>query len=193
MKQDALDAQTLAHLGSWNGRSPGVERWSDESSIAFRIDLAHTSPTLPPHSWQALHPDDRERVNRPSPRPPARYLLQHRMPHHSSEWRTAPFTVVESYAEPKGSPISMTGTVRDITDYKRAGIGLAGQRDPNAVDFRERDRRHRRHRRPRTDRTANAALLKLLGYEAHEFIGKNISIIIPSPTASTTPNTSRII
>ena len=184
MKQDALDeAQTLAHLGSWEWEiTSGVERWSDEQYRIFGIDPAHTSPTYATF-LAALHPDDRERVEQAVAKTlkyDTRYNIECRIIRPSGELRHIHCRGIVR-REPEGSPISMTGTVQDITDYKRAESAWRDSETRMRSIFESAiegivviDDRGQIE-------TANAALLKLLGYEAHEFIGKNISIIMPSP------------
>ncbi len=75
----------------------------------------------------------------------------------------------------------MAGTVQDITEYKRAESAWRDSETRMRSIFESAiegivviDERGQIE-------TANAALLKLLGYETHEFVGKNISMIMPSP------------
>jgi len=183
-KQDALDeAQTLAHLGSWDWDiATGAERWSDEQYRIFGLDPAHTKPTYSTF-LTALHPDDRERVEQAvakTLRYDTRYNIECRIIRPSGELRHINCRgIVRRHQD--GSPISMAGTVQDITEYKRAESAWRDSETRMRSIFESAiegivviDERGQIE-------TANAALLKLLGYEAHEFIGKNISLIMPSP------------
>lgn len=184
VKQAALDeAQTLAHLGSWEWEiASGAERWSDEQYRIFGLDPARTQPTYATF-LTALHPDDRKRVEQAVAKTlicDTRYNIECRIIRPNGELRYIHLRgIVHRQAD--GSPVGMSGTVQDITEYKRA---KSAWRDSETrmrsifesaiegiVVINERGQIE----------TANPALLKLLGYEAHEFIGKNISLIMPAP------------
>ncbi|MCS6294977.1 MAG: PAS domain S-box protein [Nitrospira sp.] len=184
VKQEALDeAQSLAHLGFWEWNiATGEEQWSDEQCRIFGLDPSRTTPTYATF-LSALHPDDKALVqqavdgaiNYDFP-----YNVDCRILRPSGEMRHINCRgVVRRHAD--GSPLSMTGTVQDITAHKHAELA-----------WRESETRMRSifesavegivviDERGRIE-SANAASLKLLGYEAHEFIGQNISLIMPSP------------
>ena len=183
-KQEALDeAQTLAHLGSWDWEiATGAERWSDEQYRIFGLDPAHTTPTYATF-LTALHPDDRERVEQSVAKAltyDTRYNIECRIIRPNGELRYIHCRgIVHRQAD--GSPVSMAGTVQDITEYKRAESAWRDSETRMRSIFESAiegiividERGH--------IETANPALLKLLGYEAHELIGKNISLIMPSP------------
>ena len=183
-KQEALDeAQTLAHLGSWEWDiATGVERWSEEQHRIFGIDPAHTKPTYATF-LAALHPDDRERVEQSVAKTlkyDTRYNIECRIIRPSGELRHIHCRgIVHRQAD--GTPVGMAGTVQDITDYKRAESAWRDSETRMRSIFESAiegivviDERGQIE-------TANAALLNILGYEAHEFIGNNISVIMPSP------------
>jgi len=183
-KQAALDeAQTLAHLGSWEWEiASGAERWSDEQYRIFGHDPAHTQPTYTTF-LTALHPDDRERVEQAVAKTlnyDTRYNVECRIIRPNGELRHIHCRgIVHRQAD--GTPVGMAGTVQDITEYKRAESAWRDSETRMRSIFESAiegilviDERGRIE-------TANPALLKLLGYEAHEFIGKNISLIMPSP------------
>ena len=184
VKQQALDeAQSLAHLGFWEWHiATGEEQWSDEQHRIFGLDPGRTTPT---HDTflSALHPDDKARVqqavdatlNYDFP-----YNVDCRILRPTGEARHINCRgIVRRHAD--GSPLSMTGTVQDITAHKQA-----------ESRWRESETRMRSifesaiegivviDERGRIE-SANAAVLHLLGYEAHEFIGQNITLIMPSP------------
>ena len=133
------------------------------SSIAFSASTRPTSPTYATF-LAALHPDDRERVEQAVAKTlkyDTRYNIECRIIRPSGELR---------HIHCRGI-VRRTRRITDQHDRNRAGyyrlqarrIGLAGQRDPNAVDFRERDRRHRRHRRPRTNRNRQRCIVETIG------------------------------
>ena len=183
-KQEALDeAQTLSHLGSWEWDiATGEERWSDEQFRIFGLDPARTKPTYTTF-LSALHPDDRDRVERAVAKTltyDTRYNIECRIIRPNEELRHIHCRGIVR-RRPDGSPMSMAGTVQDITEYKRAESA-----------WRESETRMRSIFESAVEgivvidergqiETANAALLSLLGYQAQEFIGKNISLIMPSP------------
>ncbi|ULA61426.1 MAG: Histidine kinase [Nitrospira sp.] len=183
-KQLALDeAQTLAHLGFWEWDIvTGDEQWSDEQCRIFGFDPGAIKPTYATF-LSAVHPDDKGRVqqaidaaiNYDFP-----YNVDCRIHRPSGEIRHINCRGIVR-RKPDGSPASMTGTVQDITAHKRAESA-----------WRESEARMRSifesaiegivvvDERGRIE-SANAALLHLLGYEAHELIGQNISMIMPQP------------
>lgn len=184
VKQQALDeAQSLAHLGFWERNiATGAEQWSDEQCRIFGLDPSRTTPTYALF-LSTLHPDDKARVQQA-----VDAALTYDLPYNIDCRILRPTGEVRHIncrgivrRHPDGSPLSMTGTVQDITAHKRAEAA-----------WRESETRMRSifesaiegivviDERGRIE-SANAALLQLLGYEAHEFIGQNISVIMPSP------------
>ncbi|HNA27895.1 MAG TPA: PAS domain S-box protein, partial [Nitrospira sp.] len=183
-KQQALDeAQTLAHLGFWEWDIvTGEEQWSDEQCRIFGFDPGAIKPTYATF-LSALHPDDKSRVqqaidaaiNYDFP-----YNIDCKIHRPSGEVRHINCRgIVRRKSD--GSPLAMTGTVQDITAHKRAELA-----------WRESETRMRSIFESAIEgivvideqgkiESTNAALLQLLGYEAHEMIGQNISMIMPQP------------
>ncbi len=183
-KQQALDeAQTLAHLGFWEWDiATGEEQWSDEQCRIFGLDPGKITPTYATF-LSALHPDDKALVQQAvdatitddSP-----YNIDCRILRPTGEVRHINCRgIVRRQID--GSPLSMSGTVQDITAYKQAESA-----------WRESETRMRSIFETAIEgivvideegriECANHALLKLLGYEAHELIGQNVSILMPSP------------
>jgi PAS domain S-box-containing protein len=183
-KQLALDeAQALAHLGFWEWDiATGEEQWSDEQCRIFGLDPRKITPTYATF-LAALHPDDKARVQQAVDATITYdfpYNIDCRILRPTGEVRHINCRgIVRRHTD--GSPLSMTGTVQDITAHKQADSA-----------WRESEARMRAifesaiegivviDQRGRIE-SANAALLHLLGYEAHELIGQNISIIMPQP------------
>ncbi|HPV81852.1 MAG TPA: PAS domain S-box protein [Nitrospira sp.] len=191
VKQQALDeAQTLAHLGFWEWDIvTGEEHWSDEQCRIFGFDPDAIKPTYAIF-LAALHPDDRSRVQQAVDAAihyDFPYNIDCRIQRPSGEVRHINCRGIVR-RKPDGSPASMTGTVQDITAYKRAESA-----------WRESETRMRSvfesavegivviDERGRIE-SANDAVLRLLNYEAHEFIGQNISIIMPQPYRDNHPS-----
>ncbi|MFO0720775.1 MAG: PAS domain S-box protein [Nitrospira sp.] len=184
VKQQALDeAQTLAHLGFWEWDIvTGDEQWSDEQCRIFGFEPGTVKPTYATF-LSALHQDDKSRVQQAIDAAITYdfpYNIDCRIHRPSGEVRhiNCRGTVRR---KPDGSPLAMTGTVQDITAHKHAELA-----------WRESEARMRSifesaiegivviDEKGRIE-SVNAALLQLLGYEAHELIGQNISLIMPEP------------
>ncbi len=190
-KQQALDeAQALAHLGFWEWDiATGHERWSDEQYRIFGCDPHLTPPTYATF-LSALHPDDSPRVQQAidaALKYDFPYSIDCRIVRPSGEIRNISCRGIV-HRTPDGSPARMTGSVLDVTEHKRAESA-----------WRESETRMRSifesaiegiiviDERGRIEST-NAALLKLLGYEAHELIGQNVSMLMPSPYRENHPH-----
>jgi diguanylate cyclase (GGDEF)-like protein/PAS domain S-box-containing protein len=133
--QSAVDnlneAQHTAGLGSWYWDiSTGKEGWSDEQ---FRIFGYRPNAIKPAYQTflHAIHPEDRERVEEAvelalnSHEP---YSLEFRILQPNGDLRYIEAQGVV-HRNKNGKPISMTGTVLDITEHKRLEQVLAGERE----------------------------------------------------------------
>ena len=183
-KQQALDeVQALAHLGSWDWNiATGTAQWSDEQCRIFGLDPSHTGPTYATF-LTALHPDDADRVKQA-----VEAALKHNIPYNIDCRILRPNSEVRHincrgvvHRDHDGQPVSMTGTMLDITDYTRAEHAWRDSETrmrsifESAVEGILVIDEHGRIE------CANTALLNLLGYQEQELIGKNISMIMPSP------------
>lgn len=115
------NAQRIAHLGNWDWDIVADElRWSDEIYRIFGV---------PPHEFGAtyeaflnsVHPDDREFVKRSvdlaiHERMP--YSIDHRIILPDGTERIVHEQAEVLFAE-DGRPVRMSGTVQDITEFKR--------------------------------------------------------------------------
>jgi len=116
------EAQRIAHLGSWQLDLRSNElQWSDEIFRIFEIDPRRFGASYEAF-LDAIHPDDRERVN-------AAYLnsLENRLPYqieHRLLMKDGRVKYVQERCETAfdtdGKPLSSMGTVQDISERKRA-------------------------------------------------------------------------
>ena len=124
---ELAEAQHIAHLGSWVSDFAVDEiRWSDEVYRIFGLERDEWGATHEAF-MQAVHPEDRERVQRAveaalSPGGP-RYDIEHRIVRPDGEVRHVyQLGTVDFDAE--GRPLRMVGTVLDITERRRAEQAL---------------------------------------------------------------------
>ncbi len=183
-QQQALDhAQALAHLGSWEWDIvTGAERWSDEQFRVFGYAPNQITPTYDLF-LRALHPDDLPRVREAVDAALHRrvsYNIDCRIIRPSGEVRHVNCRGLV-HRNVDGQPIRMTGTVLDMTDSKQAESALRASEAQIRSIFESAiegivviDERG-------TIEQANPALAALLGYEDQELVGRNISVIMPSP------------
>jgi PAS domain S-box-containing protein len=126
-KQDHLnDAQTLAHIGSWDwDMITGAETWSDEQYRIFGYAPQAITPTYDTF-LEALHPDDRAPVIQAIEATVAHdlpYNIESRIFRPSGEERTI-HCRGEVIRDTREKPIRMTGIVQDITERKQAALKL---------------------------------------------------------------------
>ncbi|NGZ02221.1 MAG: hypothetical protein CV090_04115 [Nitrospira sp. WS238] len=121
-----IESQTLAHLGSWDWEIwSGKMWWSDEQ---YRL-LGHEPETIPAtHDTflRAIHPDDRNDVQRAidaSLAGRARFDMECRIVRPNGEIRITSCRG-EVLRDSNGQPISMSGSMLDITDRKRVEEAL---------------------------------------------------------------------
>lgn len=116
------EAQKIAHLGSWELNLRSNELWwSDETFQIFMIDQTKSSVSYEAF-MNAVHPDDRETVNRAyneSVKNKTPYDITHRLliPDGTVKWVNER---CETYYDDQGKPLRSIGTVYDITERKRA-------------------------------------------------------------------------
>lgn len=124
-ERDLEEAQRIAHLGNWvSDFEQDVIHWSDE---VFRIF------GYPPQCWQpterafmeAVHPDDRasvrEAIDASIRNPDVPYDVEHRIVRPSGQVRHVSQKGAIRVNQ-QGHPISMIGTVLDITERKLAEL-----------------------------------------------------------------------
>lgn len=117
------EAQTVAHLGNWDlNLQTGEATWSDEE---FRL-LGFEPGGVPPGAesfMQAVHPEDRERVQQAMSRvmdstTGDEYAVEHRVLLPSGEERVLQQTGRVSFDE-AGRPLRMFGVTLDVTERAR--------------------------------------------------------------------------
>jgi PAS domain S-box-containing protein len=126
LRQSALNlkkAQQFAHLGSWtwNIKTNHLE-WSDEMYAIFDVDKETFTGSLPDVISEAIHPDDRAKVNasnlsvinegKPVP-------LDYRIVRKDGSIRVVWAEAGELVKDETGQPSFLSGTVQDITERKQ--------------------------------------------------------------------------
>jgi PAS domain S-box-containing protein len=123
-------AQSLAHLGSWDWNiQTGDEHWSAEQYRIFGYEPNSTKPTYGLFK-QALHPEDRERILtavKTALNDSSLYNEECRILRPSGEVRFI-HCRGEVVRNAQSQPVSMHGTVLDITERKQLGQELEVQR-----------------------------------------------------------------
>ena len=116
------EAQSIAHIGSWEWDIPGDEiTWSDELCRIFGVPEG-----VVPDSYESylecVHPDDRDMVNDTVQGAYASLEPYHFV--HRIQWPDGTIRTVDSLgrviAGDDGAPVRMLGTAQDITELKRA-------------------------------------------------------------------------
>lgn len=120
------EAQRIAHLGDWDLDLAGkVLTWSDEIYRIFEID-PHEFGASYEAFLNAIHPDDRELVNRAytdSVQSKTPYNIVHRLLMKNGEVKYVNERC-ETFYDAEGKPLRSIGTVHDITESKRAEMSL---------------------------------------------------------------------
>ena len=114
-------AQRIAHLGHWElDLAHDVLNWSDEIFRIFEIDPERFGASYDAF-LDAIHPDDRERVNRAyseSVRDHTQYDIVHRLRFADGRIKYVHERCETTYDE-TGAPLVSLGTVHDVTDAVR--------------------------------------------------------------------------
>ena len=117
------EAQQIAHLGNWiSDFEAGVIRWSDEVFRIFGLEYDQWGATHEAF-MQAVHPDDRERVQRAvddalTPGGPE-YDIEHRIVRPDGSIRVVYQSGTVDF-DAQGRPQRMAGVVHDITERREA-------------------------------------------------------------------------
>ncbi|QKQ24938.1 PAS domain S-box protein [Candidatus Reidiella endopervernicosa] len=176
------DAQRIGHIGNWSWDvESGYLHWSDEIFRIFGRSPSEFEPTYE-HFFETIHPDDVECIKRSEEKAFAqgkKHSIDHRIVMPDGEIRWV-HEEAEAVMGKEGNPISLVGTVQDITDRKRADIELERQkvlfeslfRDiPDAMVYANPDR---------VVQMCNPALTRVFGYQADEVVGEKTSILYES-------------
>ncbi|MDI1480159.1 PAS domain S-box protein [Polyangium sp. y55x31] len=119
-------AQRIAQIGSWEWELETNELfWSDECYRLFGL-----TPAAGPMTYEAflalVHPDDRANVDeavRCALRGTSRYAIDHRIIAADGQPRIV-HEECDVIRDEAGRPLRMCGTVRDVTDQRRAEMAL---------------------------------------------------------------------
>jgi PAS domain S-box-containing protein len=132
-----VDAQGLAHLGSWNWEvDTGEVKWSDELFRIFGYEPGAIAITYD-RFMTSLHPDDQARVLATIDdvhRGTCPYDIEYRIVRPDGEVRFI-YARADVHRDATGHPLSMAGTVLDITERKQAEekLRLSEQRQELAL------------------------------------------------------------
>ncbi|MGZ8436797.1 MAG: PAS domain-containing protein, partial [Candidatus Binatia bacterium] len=126
IEQHLVDAQAIAHLGSWEWDfQTGRNTWSDEHYRLFGYEPGSVASNY--DSWvNRIHPDDRSRVQehlRSAFNGTTHCDIEFRVIHPNSELRFVHWRG-ELFRDASGNEQRMAGTVLDITERKRAEEAL---------------------------------------------------------------------
>jgi len=126
-RQELLEAQRIAHLGSWDlDLQTGKGNWSDESYRIFGFEPGAFEPTFN-RFMDSVHPEDRKTVEGYFPDMLSGKLspvaLDLRIIRPSGEERIINVKL-EVITDRNGKPLKLTGISLDITERKRAEEAL---------------------------------------------------------------------
>lgn len=174
------EAQTIAHIGSWNWDIKTNElAWSDE---IYRIFGANPQefPATYDVFLEHIHPDDREAVTVAVKASLAShdvpYKVEHRIIREDSQERFIQEQGVV-YRDAKDQPVRMIGTVLDITEKviseqklqkSQAEFSAVFESIPDAIIYANTKRRIQ---------LVNSATLSLFGYPVDELFGKETKML----------------
>jgi PAS domain S-box-containing protein len=117
-----VEAQRIARVGNWDlDLKTGELYWSDEIFRMFHIEREAFDGTTASF-YRRIHPDDREHVRQVSDAAiidGETYSLEHRIVLPDGEERIVHEQAEVDFDE-SGEPVSLRGTVQDITERKRA-------------------------------------------------------------------------
>lgn len=121
------EAQSIAHIGSWEWDIPADEIvWSDELCRIFGVPVG-TCPDSYEDYLACVHPEDRDLVN--DKVQDAYGTLEPYNFEHRVQWADGTVRTVESRGEvvagPDGSPVRMLGTAQDVTELTQAETARA--------------------------------------------------------------------
>ena len=165
------DAQRVAHIGSWELDLGGMRLWwSDETFRIFEIDASEFSASYEGF-LAAIHPDDRERVDRAyreSLDSRQAYEIVHRLLLPGERVKHVHERCETHYAE-DGTPLRSFGTIQDVTERVLAEeqlrkLSLAVEQSPNSIIITDLEG-HIEY--------VNQAFVDTTGYNRDEAIGRN--------------------
>lgn len=181
--QEMLDiSQEIAHLGSWElDLVSGALTWSKEVYHIFELDI-----NIPPdyaHFLNVIHPQDRALVDeayKASVEQKTAYDVEHRLLMPDGRLKYL-HEVGKTYYDSEGNALKSIGAVHDITERKRAEKRLEESEGylrmimASAIDGVVSIDEHG------YIQSFNPAAETLFGYTQDEVIGRNVSLLVPSP------------
>jgi len=143
-EQMLREAQSLARLGNWNvDLKSGLARWSDEEYRLLGYEPGSVEPSVQAY-LAAVHPDDRDAVNREmqraiQPGETGPYRIEHRVVTPTGDRYVEQQGQVEFSDD--NEPLRIVGTTADITELRSQQLELERYRDQleNLVEERTRD------------------------------------------------------
>ncbi len=169
------DAQRVAHIGSWElDLGNNHLYWSDEIFRIFEVDASRFAASYETF-LDAIHPDDRARVNQAyqdslATRMP--YEIVHRLSFPDGRIKHVHERCETHYAA-DGTPLRSLGTVQDVTERvlveeQLRKLSLAVEQSPTSIVITDLDARIE---------YVNQAFVETTGYSREEAIGQNPNIL----------------
>ena len=180
-EQRLTESQKIAHLGHWNWNIiNGDIYWSDEHYRICGVEPGQVIPTYEVF-LDFIHPDDRKdwKSAITTAMTANNYDFKHRLRHPDGEVRYV-HGIGQVHYDNDGKPLSMIGTIQDITEQIKAEQQLEKSKSqfeamfesiPDAVVFADLDRKIR---------MVNTATIQMFGYDESELIGNQTVMIYAS-------------
>ena len=121
------EAQKIAHMGSFEYiAATQTTVWSEEEYRLYGLDPTGPSPTYEEMLEKCIHPDDKERLHEvftQAMRNQGKYELEHRIVRPEGDVRWV-YDRAHPYFDDQGKLLRYVGMTLDITERKRAEVGL---------------------------------------------------------------------
>ncbi|OSM07104.1 PAS domain S-box protein [Magnetofaba australis] len=180
-RQELLEAQEIAHVGNWIWRiEDGSLSWTDEIYRIFGFAPQAIEPTYAAF-LQAVHPDDRERVEAAVKAalddPDVAYGVEHRIVRPDGEVRVVN-ELGRIERDAAGRAVLMIGAVQDITErtaledaLRQSAVEWSAAMDayPDAIYLLDETRHLRR---------ANQAFFQMLRMTPEQAVGEHIATLM---------------
>jgi diguanylate cyclase (GGDEF)-like protein/PAS domain S-box-containing protein len=179
-----MDAQRIAGIGSWRFDLVNNElSWSEEVFRLFEIDSSQFPATYEAF-LNAVHPEDREAVNRAYTESLAKhgpYEITHRLLMRDGRIKWV-CERCRTHYDADGKPLYSQGTVQDVTERRRSDeslrkLSLAVQQSSSSIVITGLDA---------SIEFANDAFYRTTGYQPDEVIGKNPRFLKSGNTSQAT-------
>ncbi|OOZ41472.1 hypothetical protein BOW53_03615 [Solemya pervernicosa gill symbiont] len=167
-EQRLREAQSMAHIGNWHSNmTTGDLSWSDEVFHIFGREGTTYIPSLRQYH-ESIHPDDLQLVesNVQLARESGSYDATHRIVRPDGSVRHV-HELAQASFNASGEPVSLTGTIQDITDQIEAEQALIIARDEaEQANTAKSDFLSRMSHELRTPMNAVLGFAQLLEYES---------------------------